>query len=178
MGTVQEWLEDIAKTNKSSEDDSRKMQSLLHKVGFGNAVVVYGVVYPEGRGRPVSIHAMAKEILSSIPAKKKGEWAKEHIYSGNVYSPDYIRKNEVYTGKRTFRDVNERNEKARELRKDGWKVKSFSYSDFCGFDAVRERSEKKGEWAKRTKYVAFPAGKSSKTKHKSKRTISKASKVR
>lgn len=77
MGTVKEWLEDVAKTNKSSEADSRKMQNLLHKVGFNNAVVVYGVVYPEGKGRPVSIHAMAKEILSTVSPKKKGEWAKK-----------------------------------------------------------------------------------------------------
>ena len=74
MGTVKEWLEDVAKTNKSSEADSRKMQSLLHKVGFNNAVVIYGVVYPEGKGRPVSIHSMAKEILSSI---KTGTWARK-----------------------------------------------------------------------------------------------------
>lgn len=74
MGTVKEWLEDVAKANKSSEEDSRKMQSLLHKVGFGKAVVVYGIVYPEGRGRPVSIHSMAKEILSSI---KTGTWARK-----------------------------------------------------------------------------------------------------
>jgi hypothetical protein len=74
MGTVKEWLEDVAKTNQSSESDSRKMQNLLHRVGFNKAVVVYGIVYPEGKGRPVSIHSMAKEILSSF---KTGAWARK-----------------------------------------------------------------------------------------------------
>jgi hypothetical protein len=76
MGTVKEWLEGVAKSKQSSEKDSRMMQNLMHKAGFDKAVVVYGIVYPEGRGRPVSIHAMAKEFLSTVPAKKKGEWAK------------------------------------------------------------------------------------------------------
>jgi hypothetical protein len=75
MGTVLEWLEEIAKSKQSSDIDSKKMQNLLRKVGFGNAVVIYGVVYLEGKGRPVSIHAMAKEILSAskpkTSAKKK-----------------------------------------------------------------------------------------------------------
>lgn len=65
MGTVQEWLIEVAKSKQSSDIDSKKMQNLLHKVGFGNAVVIYGVVYLEGKGRPVSIHSMAKEILSA-----------------------------------------------------------------------------------------------------------------
>jgi hypothetical protein len=94
MGTVKEWLEDVAKTNKSSEVDSKKMQSLLHKVGFDNAVVVYGVVYPEGKGRPVSIHSMAKEILSSISddSKKKGTWAKRRDDNEGWHSFDEAEK--------------------------------------------------------------------------------------
>lgn len=77
MGTVQEWLQGVAKSNQSSERDSRMMQNLLHKVGFNKAVVVYGIVYPEGRGRPVSIHSMAKTMLSAIPFEKKGEWSRK-----------------------------------------------------------------------------------------------------
>lgn len=69
MGTVLEWLEEVAKSKQSSDIDSKKMQNLLRKVGFGNAVVIYGVVYLEGKGRPMSIHAIAKEILSSSKPK-------------------------------------------------------------------------------------------------------------
>lgn len=72
MGTVLEWLQELATAKQSSDIDSKKMQNLLHKMGFGNAVVIYGVVYLEGKGRPTSIHSVAKEILSAIePPEKK-----------------------------------------------------------------------------------------------------------
>lgn len=63
--TIKEWLADLTNTNTSSEQDSLKMQNLLRRVGFPKAAVVVGVVYPEGRGRPVSIHAMAGVLLKA-----------------------------------------------------------------------------------------------------------------
>ena len=49
-----------------------RMQNLLHKVGFPQAVVVVGIVYPGGRGTaefpPVSINFMAQVLVKKIKA--------------------------------------------------------------------------------------------------------------
>ena len=58
-----DWLEDLANSTQSTEDDSSIMQGMLRQMRFPKAVVVCGVVYVNGRGRPVSIHSMAKMIL-------------------------------------------------------------------------------------------------------------------
>lgn len=67
MVTVKEWLEVLASSTSSSEQDSAQMQGLLHKLDFTNAVVVLGIVYFEGQGTteapPTSIHSVAKMIL-------------------------------------------------------------------------------------------------------------------
>lgn len=60
--TVGKWLSDLANAVISTESDSSKMQNLLRRIGFPKAVVTIGVVYPEGSGKPVSIHSMAKMI--------------------------------------------------------------------------------------------------------------------
>ena len=58
-----DWLESLANSTSSSEDDSNIMQGMLRQMRFPRAVVTLGVVYVEGRGRPTSIHSMAKMIL-------------------------------------------------------------------------------------------------------------------
>lgn len=58
-----DWLEGLANSTSSSEDDSSIMESMLRRMRFPKAVVTCGVVYIEGRGRPTSIHSMAKMIL-------------------------------------------------------------------------------------------------------------------
>lgn len=66
--TVGEWLEKLATSNTSEEKDWRVMQKVLRAKGFGSAVVVYGVVYLEGRGTigspPAGINLVAKELLA------------------------------------------------------------------------------------------------------------------
>jgi hypothetical protein len=57
------------------------------------------------------------------------------------------------------------------------------WNNACKYDRLPSNSEvatfsDKNPWAKRTKRVVFPAGRSSKAKHKSKRTTSKASRVK
>ena len=68
-GTVKNWLEDVANTNTSTEEDSAKMQNLLHRCGFPSAVIVCGIVYLEGKGTldcpPTSLHSIAKMILKT-----------------------------------------------------------------------------------------------------------------
>lgn len=67
MATVKEWLEEIAASNESGEKDATMMQNLLHRFGFANAIVIYGIVYLEGKGTvdapPTSIHSIAKMLL-------------------------------------------------------------------------------------------------------------------
>ena len=62
--TIREWLNQLAASDTSTMEDSQIMQGLLRRGGLPRAKVVYGVVYPEGHGRPVSIQAMAKRLLS------------------------------------------------------------------------------------------------------------------
>jgi len=65
MTSTLAWLDRLANSTSSSEDDSAIMQGLLRKLNFPRAVVTVGVVYLEGRGYPRSIHSVAKEMLSS-----------------------------------------------------------------------------------------------------------------
>ena len=65
MTSTLAWLDRLANSTSSSEEDSRIMQGLLRKMNFSRAVVTVGVVYLEGRGYPRSIHSVAKEMLSS-----------------------------------------------------------------------------------------------------------------
>ena len=66
MNTVKDRLEDLASKHESSEEDSSRMQNLLHRIDFPKAIVVCGIVYTEGHGTlespPTSIHRMAKMI--------------------------------------------------------------------------------------------------------------------
>ena len=61
--TVKEYLEELATSNTSTEYDERMMQNLTRKCGFPNSVVTCGIVYLEGKGQPIDIHIIAREIL-------------------------------------------------------------------------------------------------------------------
>lgn len=62
--TIKEWLEGLAQKNTSTDEDSSAMQALLrHRLGFPQAVVVVGIVYPEGSGHPIDIHSISRMIL-------------------------------------------------------------------------------------------------------------------
>jgi hypothetical protein len=61
--TVKEWLEELAKSNQSTDKDSLRMENCLKVIGFPSARVLLGIVYPEGSGQPVSIHSMARMLL-------------------------------------------------------------------------------------------------------------------
>lgn len=63
--TIKEWLQEVANTNTSSEQDSIRMENLLRKMGFPEARVVIGIVYPEGHGQPLDIHSMARTLLKA-----------------------------------------------------------------------------------------------------------------
>jgi len=61
--TVGQWLEKLATTNSSSDQDSDRMEKLLKRCGLHSARVVVGVVYQEGQGQPIDIHTMARELV-------------------------------------------------------------------------------------------------------------------
>ena len=69
-----EWLEELANSTSSTEDDSQMMQGLLRMMKFHKAVVVCGMVYVDGHGTmdspPTSIHSMARMLV-----KAQGEHA-------------------------------------------------------------------------------------------------------
>ena len=70
MATVGEWLENLAESTISTEEDSAKMQNLLRRVGFPSAVVTIGVAYLEGKGTiefpPTSVHSVAKMFVKKM----------------------------------------------------------------------------------------------------------------
>ena len=65
--TVGQWLEALAGSDSSDEQDDRKMQNLLHRVGFPRAVVTMGIVYAEGQGTinapPAPVQTWAKALV-------------------------------------------------------------------------------------------------------------------
>jgi len=63
MLSVQEWLNNLAESDSSTEKDSRMFQNMLKRVGYPNAKVTYGIVYLTGYGNPESIHKVAKEFV-------------------------------------------------------------------------------------------------------------------
>jgi len=67
--TVKEWLDGLAGGTSSTDKDSRMMQSLLHRVGFPEAIVTCGIVYLAGKGTleapPTSIHSVVKMLLAA-----------------------------------------------------------------------------------------------------------------
>ena len=69
-----DWLEQLADSTQSTEEDSRMMQGLLRMMKFHKAVVVCGIVYVDGHGTmdspPTSIHSMARMLV-----KAQGEHA-------------------------------------------------------------------------------------------------------
>jgi hypothetical protein len=69
--TIEDRLKKIASSDTSTEEDGRLVQYVLRSMGFPNAVVVYGVAYPLGSGRPMSVHQAAKTILDAVEIQKK-----------------------------------------------------------------------------------------------------------
>jgi len=68
---ISEWLEQLAASDTSTEDDWGMMQTYLRRSGMPKAVVTYGVVYPEGYGPPLSINKMAEVIMESWKSEVK-----------------------------------------------------------------------------------------------------------
>jgi len=66
MVTIKEWIENLSSSVCSTELDSEKMQNLLRRLDFPKAIVLSGVVYVDGHGRPESIHSVARMLKKAI----------------------------------------------------------------------------------------------------------------
>ena len=65
--TIGEWIENLAASNTSTEEDGAMIQTILRQItNYKRAAVVYGVVYLEGQGtlrkRSQSIQSVAKGL--------------------------------------------------------------------------------------------------------------------
>ena len=69
---VIDFLSELSNSNSSNQEQNAIMQILLRRLDFNKAVVIYGVVYLEGKGTrsapPTSINAIAKMILKMVKA--------------------------------------------------------------------------------------------------------------
>ena len=72
MVTIGDWIDKLSSSVCSTELDSEKMQNLLRRLDFPKAIVLSGVVYVDGYGRPESIHSVARMLKQSIGGEKIG----------------------------------------------------------------------------------------------------------
>ena len=74
--TIGEWIENLAASDSSTEEDGAMIQTILRQItNYKRAVVVYGVVYLEGQGTlrnpPQSIQAGAKGLSNAFKVEVK-----------------------------------------------------------------------------------------------------------
>ena len=69
---VIDFLSELSNSDTSNQEQNDIMQILLRRLDFNKAVVIYGIVYLEGKGTrsapPTSINAIAKMILKMVKA--------------------------------------------------------------------------------------------------------------
>ena len=69
---VIDFLSELSNSNSSNQEQNAIMEILLRRLDFNKAVVIYGIVYLEGKGTrsapPTSINAIAKMILKMVKA--------------------------------------------------------------------------------------------------------------
>ena len=69
---VIDFLSELSNSNSSNQEQNAIMEILLRRLDFNKAIVIYGVVYLEGRGTrsapPTSINEIAKMVLKMVKA--------------------------------------------------------------------------------------------------------------
>jgi len=69
---VIDFLSELSNSNTSNQEQNAIMEILLRRLDFNNAIVLYGVVYLEGRGTrtapPTSINSVARMVLKLVKA--------------------------------------------------------------------------------------------------------------
>ena len=65
-----DFLSELSNSNSSDQEQNAIMQILLRRLDFHRAIVVYGIVYLEGKGTigspPTSINSVAKMVLKIL----------------------------------------------------------------------------------------------------------------
>ena len=69
---VIDFLSELSNSDTSNQEQNAIMEILLRRLDFNKAIVIYGIVYLEGKGTrsapPTSINAIAKMILKMVKA--------------------------------------------------------------------------------------------------------------
>ena len=69
---VIDFLSELSNSNTSNQEQNAIMEILLRRLDFNKAVVIYGIVYLEGKGTrsapPTSINSVAKMVLKMVKA--------------------------------------------------------------------------------------------------------------
>ena len=67
---VIDFLSELSNSNSSDQEQNAIMEILLRRLDFHRAIVVYGIVYLEGKGTigspPTSINSVAKMVLKIL----------------------------------------------------------------------------------------------------------------
>lgn len=65
--TVGQWVRELAVSNTSTEKDEQRIECIMRlSLGFGKCKVTGGMVYPDGRGQPIDIHALAGKLVEIV----------------------------------------------------------------------------------------------------------------
>ena len=69
---VIDFLSELSNSNTSNQEQNALMEILLRRLDFNRAIVVYGIVYLEGKGTigspPTSINSVARMVLKMVKA--------------------------------------------------------------------------------------------------------------
>jgi len=64
--THKEYLTELAESDTCSEDQEKIILYWAYQLGFNNAVVTCGIIYPEGIGHAFSCNQFAKSVLKQL----------------------------------------------------------------------------------------------------------------
>jgi hypothetical protein len=67
---IGQWLERLSLSTSSNDQDSARMENLLHRLAMPKARVVLGICYLEGSGSPCSIHTIAAMLVKKAKEGK------------------------------------------------------------------------------------------------------------
>ena len=68
---LRRWLDRLSSENTSTEDDDKRMQSVLRLLGFSKAVCICGIAYIMGEGETIDIHTLAKKLKEALEGGKR-----------------------------------------------------------------------------------------------------------
>lgn len=61
-----ERIQKIALSSSTTEEDDKFVEYIARYLGLTKAVAVCGIIYPFGRGHPISVNQFAKYVLTKL----------------------------------------------------------------------------------------------------------------